>query len=672
MSSSTYTTGNILNPDGIDHIRMRPGMWLGGQMLTTAAREVVDNAADEIARGYGSQVDLIAHDDGSFEVRDNGRGLPIDFHEASEKNGIVLTLGTPMAGANFEEQEGHGAGTAGTHGVGASATNAISSRFDVTVFRGGKAYRQCFHKGRPGHFDSEDFDPNAPFTRVDGEKLKGIKVSAEYPSQGTWVRFAFDPEFSDDADDIDIDMLVFRAKLTAWLREGMSLSVTRDGETATYGTGDHGSAVVLKETSGQTATATITGNFTYGSKNKAVAYDLSVAPMGEQSQISSVNTVFTPDGGAHVNPVFKAVGEALSSKQLRGLKRATGEPYPGPEDFAATCALAVNINTQAPKFNGQEKKALDDTALGNAMRKDVAHQLTIWASLPANSASLLAWAEKALEHARTARKLEDVRKAARAKNKAGAGTNLSLPEKLLPCKNSGRGSGAEIFICEGDSALGTVKDARYSDFQAAFPLRGKPINSHAKMLGSIVKPKSGTLRHNEEFRSIEAILGAGVQDNCDPEQCRYDSIIFATDADPDGMNISASLLNMFYGSFRPLLEHGMVYIAVPPLFIITTDDPNERVYAVTEADRDEETARLRKEGRKKVEVQRCKGLGEMRPKEFRETVMNPATRTLIQVSLDDQTAETLDMMFGPSAALRREWIDLMRKRGVTETVDISD
>lgn len=677
MTAATqYSSKSITSLDGIAHVRKRPGVYLGEDVRTTAAREVIDNACDEVARGYASTVGVIFHSDTSIEVSDDGRGVPFDFDDQAKLNGIVKSLGTTMSGSNFDDT---GAG-AGTNGIGASATNAISARFDVDVTRAGKRYTQRFREGRPGRFAGDEFDPDAEFERKDGENLRGRK-DATGKNSGTRIRFLFDPSIAPDSQ-LDTDDLAFRVGLTARLVEGMNLSVARngaeDGETdhQTY-SGPYGSAAALEYATEQTAMSTFTGSYNYTSNEteRTVSFDVSLASTTEQKIVSAVNAVYTPDGGAHVSGALRAIGTALTSRKVRGLSLAKGEEYPSADDFVATCALSLSLRTPAPPFIGQDKRKLDAKAraLSNGLERELTRQLTVWVASPANNAALTRWAENALQHARTVRKVDAARAAARASNKsAGAGTNLSLPEKLLPSRLTGRGSGAELFICEGDSALGTVKNARSADYQAAFPLRGKPINARGKALGSPVASKPSTLRANEEFKSIEAILATGVQDSCDPEKCRYDRVIMACDADADGANISALMLEILHGSFRPLLDEGMVYIAVPPLFIITTGNPNERIYCVTEDDRDEVLERLRSEGTKKVEVQRCKGLGEMNPREFRETVMNPETRTLIRINIDAAAEDTLEMMFGGSAQARREWIDVMRERGVTELVDTSD
>ena len=246
---------------------------------------------------------------------------------------------------------------------------------------------------------------------------------------------------------------------------------------------------------------------------------------------------------------------------------------------------------------------------------------------PANNPAISTWAKLALESARARRSAEGAKERSRAASKAkGLGTNLSLPPKLLPSRESGRGSGAELFICEGDSALGTVRSARDATFQAAFPLKGKPPNTFG---WTATKARS-----KEEFESIERILGCGVREHCDPEKSRYDRILFASDADPDGANINSSLISMFLDFYRPLVEAGMVYVTLPPLFVVY--DPDTRIYCQDEGERDAAVTKLRAKSKKKVEVQRNKGLGEMNADDFWNTVLDPAQRTVYRISPDDK------------------------------------
>lgn len=455
---SEYTAASIESKDGIDHVRARPGNYLGGNIRNTAFREIVDNGIDEIHRGYGSAVSVTFHTDGSVEVSDDGRGVPFDFDAKERVNGIVKSLGRTMSGSNFSDT----LATAGTNGVGASATNAISTRFDVTVFRAGKMYRQNFRKGRPGHFAGDTFDPDADFTRDDHENLKPQTPPKGSPNHGTTIRFTFDDEVTPD-DVLDVPYVVELLESTARLTEGMHLTITMpDGTVRTF-SGPYGSGALMEFTSGTTPVLTIRGDmeFNRGGKTVPLSYDVSLAPKtGEAAWVSCVNGVVTPEGGSHVTAITNAISDGLTSRRVQGLDRATGEPYPEGEHFAAVTTAVFDIRTPGARLVGQSKEKLRDTSLARALAQEATRQVSLWASSPVNTAALTAWAKAALEHARTTRRVESARAAKQAvASKAGRSTNLALPDKYLPSTVTGRGSGAELFICEGDSALGTTKAA---------------------------------------------------------------------------------------------------------------------------------------------------------------------------------------------------------------------
>ena len=270
-----------------------------------------------------------------------------------------------------------------------------------------------------------------------------------------------------------------------------------------------------------------------------------------------------PGGGSHLTAAVKGLSEALADRasRIRDLGLAKGEDGPEAQDFAAVTALAVDTRAPDVAWDSQAKTAVSSRSLNVAMAPDVARSVTIWAANPANGDTVSLWTKLALEAARARRSAEGAKARSRAASKAkGLGTNLSLPPKLLPSRETGRGSGAELFLCEGDSALGTIKAARDATFQAAFPLKGKPPNVYGFTLSKA--------RVKDEFDSIERILGCGVRDHCDPESCRYDRILFASDADPDGGNINSSLISMFLDFYRPLVKAGMVYVTLPPLFVV--------------------------------------------------------------------------------------------------------
>lgn len=695
--ASKYTSSDIDVFDDITHVRQFPFMYLGADVRTTGTREVVDNAIDEARRAasaptsersnYADKVSVVFHDDGSVEVRDNGRGVPFDFDSKRKINGIVKTLGTARAGANFKaETKGS---TTGTHGIGAAAQNFTSARFDVSVFRDGKMYRQSFKQGRPGSFKGDEFNPDAEFTRDDNMNLKPLpakQVPADAPEHGTWVRFIFDDEV-ENGGDVDAAMVVKRAVIATALTDGLELTYRLPGEEeVVFGPADEaGAPAVLGYVteSEDEPLARFTADFTFEKSSSkggqrttrpgSIDVAVSLCQPGDNDIVSSVNAVFTPGGGSHVTGAERGIGEVLASRSVRGLGLANGEKGPTAEDYMAVVNLVVAADTPEPGFVGQEKYSVKNIALGNAVERELRKQLTGWAVQPGNAKTLQAWAEAALSHARERRKVDEARSRARAQSGStkGLSANLSLPDKLVNCKVQGRGSGAEVHLCEGDSALGTVSNARYSDYQAVYPLKGKPLNVWGMALGKA--------RNNSEFTDIEKILGTGARENCDPEKCRFDRIIFTTDGDVDGYHISGLLMLMFYENFRPLIDAGMVYVSLPPLHVITVGKGADmyKLYAIDDDDRDEMYEDLIAKGvkDKDIDVQRCKGLGEMDPADFRETVMNPDTRNLMRVVVDEGDAEALRSTFGPTnkyAEDRRRMIVDALEAGLADTEALNE
>ena len=675
----SYSAADIKTLDPLDHIRLRVGNALGNNPFETAVREVIDNSYDEAVAGHGTSVTIILRGDSSIEVIDNGRGVPFDFDEKDQKNGVVKSLGTFMSGGKFENNSG----SAGLNGIGTTATNAISDRFDVTVWRGGKQYVQCFHHGRPGHFAGDGFDAKADFKRADGERLKPGKPRDDAPAHGTSVRLVLDHTVAADAP-FDINNVLFRAHCSARLIHGVTLVVRDEGWAEEVNpllvgtaTGYYGPAALLEFISayhnlparqhviaveGEALFTNVRGEVPFTYRAAAFPTDTAARVWG------FANGVYTPNGGSHVPATTRGIGAALAERtsRLRGLGLQKGEEAPSADDFASVCAAAVAVTAPEVHFSGQAKEAIESRSLGLNLAKDIERRVSLWAASPTNSDTVTAWAMIALEYARTKRSVESARARARTKSQARSlGENLSLPDKLLPSRVTGRGSGAELFICEGDSALGTIKAARDATFQAAFPLKGKPMNIYNMTLAKA--------RANVEFDSVERILGAGAKDHCDPEKCRYDRILFAADADADGGNISSLLLVMFLEAFKPLVEAGMVYATMPPLFVVSQG--TERIYCQTEDDRDVAVAELRKKHpSKKIDVQRNKGLGEMNADDFWNTVLDPDQRTVLKMTVPDpeHTESLRGVLFGGAAQGRRDWIADMSVRTDLSELDLGD
>jgi len=675
----SYTAADITELDDVQHTRLRPAVNLGQEVYLTGLREVVDNAIEEVAvRSHGgSTVAIILHDDGSVTVADDGRGLPVDTDPVTKKNGIVKTLGTARAGGKFSQHTDAASTGAGLNGIGAAAAVFISSRTDVTVMREGKTYIQCFGKGYPGTFAGKDFDPNAPFERDDTQRLRGSANKAPN-AQGTAVRILFDPTVAPDCS-IDINEVLLRAHAAARMCPGVNLQVINQGwplgevsemlAQPFHGPWGTDSLLVLMCAAGGTPTPELnllvegSGSYTTGRGQTPMRWSVAAGPAEPATIAAFCNTVRTANGGSHLTAAVKGLSEALAERagRMRDLGLAKGEEGPEAQDFAAVTALAVDTRAPDVSWDSQAKTSVSSRSLNLAMTPEVARAVTVWAANPANSSAVSIWAKLALESARARRSAEGAKERSRAASKAkGLGTNLSLPPKLLPSRESGRGSGAELFICEGDSALGTVKAARDATFQAAFPLKGKPPNTFGWT--------ATKARTKEEFDSIERILGCGVRDHCDPEKSRYDRILFASDADPDGANINSSLISMFLDFYRPLIEAGMVYVTLPPLFVVY--DADTRVYCQDESERDEAVAKLRASSRKKVEVQRNKGLGEMNADDFWNTVLDPTQRTVYRISPDDKVENLHHTLFGGPPEGRRDWMASAAARIDISTLDL--
>lgn len=676
----SYTAADITELDDVQHTRLRPAVNLGLDILNTALREIIDNAIEEVAvpSHGGSTVTITLHTDGSVSVADDGRGLPVDTDPTTGKNGIVKTLGTARAGGKFSAHKDATSTGAGLNGIGAAAAVFISARTDVTVHRDGKTYRQSFGRGYPGEFEGDDFDPDAPFTRRDNQKLRGVG-NRKPKLHGTTVRILFDKSVTPDST-LDIGEVLLRAHASARMSPGVQLVVVDEGWP-----GGEVPPSLLEPFNGPWGTDTLLdlmcnsagtpapeircdvegrGEYTTGRGPTPFRWSLAAGPAEPATVAAFCNTVRTPGGGSHLTAAIKGLSEALADRasRIRDLGLAKGEEGPEPQDFAAVTALAVDTRAPDVSWDSQAKTAVSSRSLNLAMAPDVARSVTIWAANPANADTVTLWTKLALEYARARRSAEGAKARARAAAKAkGLGTNLSLPPKLLPSRETGRGSGAELFLCEGDSALGTIKAARDATFQAAFPLKGKPPNVYGFALSKA--------RAKDEFDAIERILGCGVRENCDPELCRYDRILFASDADPDGGNINSSLISMFLDFYRPLVEAGMVYVTMPPLFVVKAGD--ERIYCQDESERDAAVAKLKETTKKRVEVQRNKGLGEMDADDFWNTVLDPQRRTVIRVRPDDSEKKLHHILFGGPPEGRRTWMAEVASRIDTTELDLT-
>lgn len=694
MSGKSYTASDITTLDGVKHVRLRPSMYLGEHMTSTATREVIDNAIDEVSRGYASRVSVEVSKDGVVTVIDDGRGLPVDS-DARGVNGIVKTIGTTNSGSNFSSDTV----TAGTHGVGASATVAISSRVDVTVIRGNKVWEQSFKDGAPGTFDggADTCDPTAAFTPAPkgGGKLtsrpRGAGESTMF-EQGTRVRFRIDTDFVGD-DDFRVDELRTRMGISAASSpnpitvrfidpEGIAFEFVRDMEIPA-------TVNMLSEAGGVKVDpdASATWEFPLSYKQGrhqvkgTVEVTASLADTGaDPVAVSATNGVYNPGNGSHVTGTLNGLTDALATYRPR-----LGKEYPVTptgSDYIDCLNLAVSLRMPEPPFKQQAKSEVGTAAMTKEIGRMATRVLVAWTKQPANADLLLAWAQRAATHA--AARLAGEEAAARAASSSGSsrvreGSNLDLPAKFLPSEVTGADSGAEFFPVEGDSAAGTTKAARDARFQAIYPLRGKLLSTYNVPLGPPVKrgdthnPRRSekdpiTLRSNATCVALERILGSGFGSHANMDKRRFDRVIVATDADPDGADIASQILSLLYYHGRAWVDEGRFFVAQPPLFIVTSRPARSKAksdvtthYCINERERDLVLDKLRGERAQDIRVQRCKGLGEMNADAFAETVMDPSTRKLLRVVVDEGADEMMELYFGDDASLRRDWITRNRE-----------
>lgn len=632
--SAEYTTKDIDSFEGLDHVRARPTTHLGEFPLSTGFREIVDNAFDEVDGGFADTVKIIIHDDNDFEVIDNGRGVPIDWDEKRGMNGIVLTLGRKESGQNFRAGSEGVSGNSGTNGVGASAVNAVSTRFDVESRRDGKAYRQSFSKGKPGSFSGAKYNPDAKFTNKGNEPLTSKKAGRE-SVDGTSVRWSFDLDLLEGYD-LDLKDVLRRAQYSSYLLPGSTLEIfDKEGGVQKFHGDDQipGTAQLLKELTGKpdrNDVSTLSGEGTFNINKKdtrGFSWEVSFAvnPEGNGRAWGFANRVYNIDGGKHVTAVQTAISKAINEKatSMRSIKRNKNEFFED-SDFVSTMDVVVAVRGADIQMKGQEKASVTSTPLGNEIRKQVSSEIQKFAASRKNSSIISKWGEAALRLVREKKSVEAAKKRARDKTiEKRFGAQVTKPEKLTDCRVNGKL--AEIYIVEGDSAGGTSKGARNAEYQAIFPIRGKVLN----VLGSEVDK----IGKNAEIAGLISAAGTGTYDDCNPEKSNYGKYIIATDADADGKHIIVLVLSVFYKLMPKLLKEGHVYIAHSPLYSVRDESKGvvEFAYSYDEL----QAAKKKVFGRRKIPdhaIERFKGLGQMNASDF-SAVMTPGTRRLTRVSM---------------------------------------
>ena len=745
MAKDNYGADSLTVLEGLDAVRKRPGMYIGttdSQGLMHCLWEIIDNAVDEALAGACDHITVTLHDDGSVEVADNGRGIPVDTEPKTGLSGVEVVLTKLHAGAKFGNSSYNAVG--GLHGVGSSVVNALSARLDIEVDRDGKTYHMAFHQGHPGVYTDVDPahpSPDAPFKRTRKNKATELEIIGKVSPKttGTRIRYWADPEIFNDTAEFSYEQLIDRVRQTSFLVPGLRITVidenipetgdesvdeVREIDEAVSAEGDAGTAeaaptpgldgfsTVAAESdvaepvpSGPATPAhgharveeflhtggvkdfvdflskveavsdiwRITGEDTYEEETQAVddngdlhartitrtcGVDIALRWVNgyDTTMRSFVNVVETPGGGMHVdgflNGITKQIRKAVedNARKLK-VNLKDGAMRVERDDILAGLVAVVTVRIAEPQFQGQTKDVL-----GTAQVKPIVTRMTdrqFGEMITGSKRGYKEQSGRVLEkivgemHARIqARKTKEV---TRRKN---ALESASMPPKLSDCQ-PGNDDVAELFIVEGDSALGTAKAARNSGFQALLPIRGKILNVQKASLSQMLS--------NKECAAIIQVVGAGSGPSFDIEQARYNKVIMMTDADVDGAHIRILLLTLFYRYMRPLIEHGRVYAAVPPLHRIALAGSHKGEYIYTYSD-DELAGKLAELDRKHIayndDIQRYKGLGEMDADQLADTTMDPRTRMLRRIRMEDaaQASEIFSLLMGDDVPPRKQFI----------------
>ena len=745
MVKDNYGADSLTVLEGLDAVRKRPGMYIGttdSQGLMHCLWEIIDNAVDEALAGACDHITVTLHDDGSVEVADNGRGIPVDTEPKTGLSGVEVVLTKLHAGAKFGNSSYNAVG--GLHGVGSSVVNALSARLDIEVDRDGKTHHMAFHQGHPGVYTDADPahpSPDAPFKRTRKNKATELEIIGKVSPKttGTRIRYWADPEIFNDTAEFSYEQLIDRVRQTSFLVPGLRITVidenipetgdesvdeVREIDEAVSAEGDAGTAEAAPTPGldGFSTVATesdvaepvpsvpatpahgharveeflhtggvkdfvdflskgeavsdiwrITGEDTYEEETQAVddngdlhartitrtcGVDIALRWVNgyDTTMRSFVNVVETPGGGMHVdgflNGITKQIRKTVedNARKLK-VNLKDGAMRVERDDILAGLVAVVTVRIAEPQFQGQTKDVL-----GTAQVKPIVTRMTdrqFGEMITGSKRGYKEQSGRVLEkivgemHARIqARKTKEV---TRRKN---ALESASMPPKLSDCQ-PGNDDVAELFIVEGDSALGTAKAARNSGFQALLPIRGKILNVQKASLSQMLS--------NKECAAIIQVVGAGSGPSFDIEQARYNKVIMMTDADVDGAHIRILLLTLFYRYMRPLIEHGRVYAAVPPLHRIALAGSHKGEYIYTYSD-DELAGKLAELDRKHIayndDIQRYKGLGEMDADQLADTTMDPRTRMLRRIRMEDaaQASEIFSLLMGDDVPPRKQFI----------------
>lgn len=621
---SSYAAKDIQVLEGLEAVRRRPGMYVGGtdiKALHHLVYEVVDNSIDEALAGTSKNIDIIIHADSSVTVEDDGRGIPVDIHPEQKKPALEVVMTMLHAGAKFGG-EGYKV-SGGLHGVGVSAVNALSEWCEVEVRRGGKVHFQRYERGAP---------------------VAPVKVIGKSPKTqtGTKTTFMFDREIFTGKLDYRFESLVQRFREMAFVTRAINICFKdeRNGREMTfYFEGGITSFVKYLNRNRDVLHSVVYVDQEVNGTGIEVALQYTAA--FAESVYSFANTIHTVDGGTHLTGLRAAITRTINDYARKNGFLKDGDSNFSGEDTREGLTAIVSIKHRDPQFESQTKVKLMNAEVQTQVQQALGDDFNVF--LEENPRAAKAIVQKCLTSARAR---DAARKARDLVIRKSALESLTLPGKLADCSERDPNK-CEIYIVEGDSAGGSAKQGRDRHFQAILPLRGKILNTERARLDKILS--------NNEVRALISALGTSIGDNFSLEGLRYGRVIIMTDADVDGSHIRTLLLTFFFRYMHDLIEEGHLFVAQPPLYRLAHKKKVE--YAYTEADREQILKRW-KVGNDKVGLQRYKGLGEMNPEQLWDTTMDPAKRTLLLVTIEDLAAadRTFDMLMGAKVPPRKRFI----------------
>ncbi|GAA1952519.1 MULTISPECIES: DNA gyrase/topoisomerase IV subunit B [Brevibacterium] len=689
MEEESYGARHLSVLSGLEAVRKRPGMYIGttdSRGLMHCLWEIIDNAVDEALGGFGKSILIELEPDGSVAVTDSGRGIPVDIEPKTGLTGVEVVLTKLHAGGKFGGSSYAASG--GLHGVGASVVNALSARLDVEVTRGSKVHKMSFHRGVPGRFDDSSGQPGPDNPFEEFQEPTGLDVvrKAKKGVTGTRVQYWADPQIFLSKAQFDYQHLVERARQTAFLVPGLELRIEDRRGVARDETGeviaerlevfrfdggitefvDHLSIDPpmtdtwrLQDTGKFSETVPVldsSGHLVSKEVEREVGVDIALRwGTGYDTKVKSfVNVVSTPHGGTHLAGFEQASLKAMrKAVEANARKLKLGKDKLEKDDVLAGLTAVVTVQLAEPQFEGQTKEVLGTAAVRQIVAKTVEKQLgdILSSTKRAEKQQAAVLMEKVVAELKSRISARTHKENQRRKTALEAS---SLPAKLYDCRDNGV-ENTELFIVEGDSAMGTAKAARNSDHQALFPIRGKILNVQKASLSDMLA--------NVECAALIQVIGAGSGRSFDIDAARYGRVIIMTDADVDGAHIRTLLLTLFFRYMKPLVEQGRVFAAVPPLHrvevVTKRGTPNDVVYTYSEAELHALLKKLEKSKKTyKEPIQRYKGLGEMDADQLAETTMDPSMRTLRRVTMADAEAaeNTFELLMGSSVGPRKEFI----------------